>query len=241
MRLTNREFKTLRYKAAIALGSDEVTTYNNQKLQDLFCILQVFREERMKIMGGKARGMNLFSPKGMNTRPITARVKQSLFNILSDDIEDAMVLDLFSGSGSIGLEAISQGAKFCTFFEQNAKSAEVLQKNIDKAKFNDQARIFRKDVFQINKLDLDIRFDICFYDPPYRYLDNATTRRENVVFLEQVAQKYGRDGGLIVIHFRKGAMSGVPMPKTLIRHDDRVYGSTQLLFLKICLGSENAQ
>jgi len=125
----------------------------------------------MRIIGGNKRGMKLLCPKTQDTRPITDRVKESLFNILRnyDLVEDRRVADVFSGVGSLGLEALSRGAQFVTFVEQDPKIAAYLDKNIAKAGFVAQSRVMR-----INALRVGApvepggpKHDLVFVDPPY--------------------------------------------------------------------------
>lgn len=107
---------------------------------------------------------------GLETRPTTDRVKENLFNIIAPYIEDAVVLDLFAGTGSLGIEALSRGAKSTVFSDQNAKSIEIIQKNLEHTKlihksetFFGEAQLILKKLSQQGK-----KFDIIFLDPPYR-------------------------------------------------------------------------
>ena len=99
----------------------------------------------MRIISGTARGTKLFTLEGLDTRPTLDRVKEPLFNIINFDLEDAVVLDLFAGSGALGLEAISRGAKKVFLCEKNRNAANIVEKNIEKTKFQDQAILIRND------------------------------------------------------------------------------------------------
>jgi 16S rRNA (guanine966-N2)-methyltransferase len=129
----------------------------------------------MRIIAGTKRGMKLFSPTTDVTRPITDRIKESLFNVLANYelLQGARVADLFSGVGSLGLEALSRGAVFVTFVEKDAEVLEVLEKNIAKAGFAAQSRIVRASAFRVGAPvgPEGQRYDLIFVDPPY-----ATTR-----------------------------------------------------------------
>lgn len=132
----------------------------------------------MRIIGGSKRRMNLFSPPGLDSRPITDRVKESLFNVLANYGLPAgrMVSDLFAGVGSLGLEAISRGAGFVAFVEQNPKIVPILKRNIEKAGFIKQSKVIRADAFKI-AIPVDAEHpecDLVFVDPPY--VDSAHTR-----------------------------------------------------------------
>jgi 16S rRNA (guanine966-N2)-methyltransferase len=126
----------------------------------------------MRIIAGTKRGMNLFSPEGKVSRPITDRVKESLFNVLYkyNLPAGAVIADIFCGVGSLGLEALSRGAEFVTFIERDIKIASVLKKNISKAGFNECSRILNTDAFKVvDKIDDSDRrkCNLIFVDPPY--------------------------------------------------------------------------
>ena len=133
----------------------------------------------MRIIAGLKRGMNLFSPPGRDSRPITDRVKQSLFDVLQNyDLPASKnVADLFAGVGSLGLESLSRGAEFVMFVEQNPQVFAVLEKNIEKAGFVKESRAVRADAF---RFDLQVgaehpQYDLVFIDPPY--VDSASAQR----------------------------------------------------------------
>lgn len=121
----------------------------------------------MRIISGSARGVQLKSPKGNSTRPTSDRVKESIFNILRNDLLDSDVLDLFAGTGALGLESLSRGSRSAAFID-NA-TAKLIQENSIKTKLNDRSRILNMDV--IAALDYFQRhyesFDLIFCDPPY--------------------------------------------------------------------------
>lgn len=123
----------------------------------------------MRIIAGEKRGMKLFIPKGYQTRPITDRVKESLFNVLYkyDLPNGKVVADLFCGVGSLGLEALSRGAEFVVFVEYDPKVAEVLEKNIEKAGFVKESKVIRANAFKIGGPDDKRSYDLIFVDPPY--------------------------------------------------------------------------
>ena len=130
----------------------------------------------MRIISGKFRGKKLFLPKDKNTRPLKDLVKESIFNLLEHSaqikkkIENTSVLDLFSGSGSFGLECISRGSQDVYFFENYRLAIKVLKKNILSLNQINNFKIFEKDCFDYfnSKNILDKKFDIIFIDPPYK-------------------------------------------------------------------------
>ena len=125
----------------------------------------------MRIIAGSKRGMKLLSPKTQVSRPITDRVKESLFSVLYKyDLPDgAIAADLFSGVGSLGLEALSRGAEFVTFVERDLKIISVLNKNIEKAGFVKESKVIRANAFKIGApVDFDRqKYGLVFVDPPY--------------------------------------------------------------------------
>ena len=124
----------------------------------------------MRIVAGQHKGRKLLGPKGQVTRPITDRAKTALFSVLGSAVEGAVVVDLFSGTGSLGLEALSRGAASCCFAERAPTAVGRLQRNIDAMGLADQCRTWRGDILRLlgrwlAGLDGDV--DIAFVDPPY--------------------------------------------------------------------------
>lgn len=123
----------------------------------------------MRVIAGSRRSLKLVTVEGMDVRPTTDRTKETLFNILNPYLADCSFLDLFSGSGAIGIEALSRGAKSVVMVEQSATALECIRKNLEHTKFTEQALVMSQDVFQALKV-LDGRgekFDVVFMDPPY--------------------------------------------------------------------------
>lgn len=123
----------------------------------------------MRVISGSARGLKLKAPDGMSTRPTADRIKESLFNIISADLYESRFLDLFSGSGSIAIEALSRGAKEAVLVDADFKSAAVIKQNLKASRLEGRAEVFNCDVISaINRLGKrGDKFDIIFMDPPY--------------------------------------------------------------------------
>ncbi len=122
----------------------------------------------MRVISGKARGCKLASLEGLNTRPTTDRIKETLFNIINMDILDVKFLDICAGSGAIGIEALSRGASSCVFVEKNKDALEVVKKNLEHTKLIDDAKIVNDDAISyLENIDVSNKFDIIFIDPPY--------------------------------------------------------------------------
>ena len=122
----------------------------------------------MRIITGKAKGIKLETLKGENTRPTSERAKEAVFSMLQFDIEGREVLDLFAGSGQMGLEAVSRGAESATFVDKAKDAAAVINKNIEKTKLRESCRVYCSDVLDYIRTAKGRRkFDIVFIDPPY--------------------------------------------------------------------------
>ena len=120
----------------------------------------------MRVIAGSARSLPLKTPEGMETRPTTDRIKETLFNILNPYIQGAVFLDCFSGSGGIGIESLSRGAKKAYFFENNKKALECIKSNLEFTKFDKVATVISQDILAGLWQVSDIA-DIIFMDPPY--------------------------------------------------------------------------
>lgn len=124
----------------------------------------------MRVIAGKARRVPLKTLEGLDTRPTQDRIKETLFNMLQYDLADCCFLDLFSGSGGIGIEALSRGAKFAVFVEQNPKAAAIIRENLKATKLEQQALVMNCDALSaLKRLEGKYRFDYIFMDPPYNH------------------------------------------------------------------------
>lgn len=123
----------------------------------------------MRIIAGSARSLPLKTIEGMDTRPTTDRIKETLFNMLNPELPGCMFLDLFAGSGQIGLEAISRGARKAVFVENNKKAVNCIQENITFTRFTEESTLLHMDVISaIRRMEGKDVFDIVFMDPPYK-------------------------------------------------------------------------
>ncbi|HIZ66580.1 MAG TPA: 16S rRNA (guanine(966)-N(2))-methyltransferase RsmD [Candidatus Blautia pullicola] len=122
----------------------------------------------MRVIAGSAKSMPLKTIPGLSTRPTTDRIKETLFNILQPRMCGCRFLDIFAGSGGIGIEALSRGADFCAFIEKNKKAAMVIEENLRFTRLGDRARVYSRDVFSVlGELEGEQPFDCIFMDPPY--------------------------------------------------------------------------
>ena len=129
----------------------------------------------MRIISGKARGTKLYTLEGENTRPTLDRVRESLFNIIHSKIEDSIILDLFAGSGAIGLEFASRGAKKVYMCDNSRKAIEIINKNVDKTHMQDKIELFNYDFKTAISKVKEEKVDIVYLDPPYKtnYIQQA--------------------------------------------------------------------
>ena len=139
----------------------------------------------MRVITGKARGVQLKTPEGMLTRPTTDRVKEALFSIIHFEIPGARVLDLFGGTGQLGIEALSRGAKRAVFVDAQENACRLIKENLNRTKFQQEGQVVRSDYLQYLNRCRE-RFDIILLDPPYAevFLENALKRITEIDILE---------------------------------------------------------
>ena len=128
----------------------------------------------MRVISGIKRGLTLLSPKGEETRPTTDRVKENIFNLITGYTQEVKVLDLFSGSGAMGIEALSRGADSCVFTDLSKDAVEIIRKNVEKTGFNSIASVYQTD-FEKYLNSTNEKFSLIFLDPPYHngFVDKA--------------------------------------------------------------------
>ncbi len=156
----------------------------------------------IKVLGGEKKGQSIFSIEGDDLRPTSGKVKEALFNILGDKIQDAHFLDLFAGSGSVGIEALSRGANHSTFIEKDKIHFQLLTKNIERVNYQNSSALYCVDAVKFKRSDP--LYDIVFIDPPY-----------SSAVLEKILPGIGgsvmiqKNGILIVEHFKKKELEPV--------------------------------
>jgi 16S rRNA (guanine966-N2)-methyltransferase len=180
----------------------------------------------MRIIAGEFRGRKLLPPEREITRPVTDRVKQSLFDILTPYLEGAIVYDCFAGTGSMGLECLSRGAKQVTFFEADRSAATRLKKNIETLKVTDQTSIVGGDLFKWFTSHANGNADLIFLDPPYRFL--KTQPADLLALAARFGQHLNPQG---IVIFRHDAADTLALPPLQVA-DLRTYGSMTLEFLR---------
>lgn len=158
----------------------------------------------MRITGGTARGKVLLTPRGQKTRPTDARTRETVFNMLAEEIEGADFLDLYSGSGAIGLEALSRGAASCALVEQNKSAAVLIRKNLEHCNWQKQGVVWPCAVqIAVKKLiQQERQFDIIFADPPFdkqKEWDDFATGIDKVALLLHNSTVVSSQGGLLIV------------------------------------------
>jgi 16S rRNA (guanine966-N2)-methyltransferase len=181
----------------------------------------------MRIVGGRLRGRNLAAPKSQAIRPSADRLRESLFNILAhaygDPVTGARVLDLFAGTGALGLEALSRGAAFALFVDDGAEARALMRENVEALGLGGLSRIFRRDATKLGAAHPVEPFSLVFLDPPYGK------------GLAEKALTSAREGGWLVsdalIVVEEAADADFKPPEGFQEVERRTYDDTQLIFL----------
>ena len=184
----------------------------------------------MRIISGKHKGKKLFLPKDNNTRPLKDLVKVSIFNLLDHSkkikkkLKDSSILDLFSGTGSFGIECLSRGSKIVYFFENYIEAIKILEKNLSLFKNEKNFKIFKIDCFKFfgSNPEINEKFDIIFLDPPYK------EKRINELIEIIIESKILNPDGIIVIHRHK--KDKIKITNKIKIFDTRDYGISRVYF-----------
>lgn len=183
----------------------------------------------MRIIGGKARGTKLYTLKGLNTRPTLDRVKESLFNIIQKEIEGSNFLDIFAGSGAIGLEAASRGAKKVIMCDKSKEAVKIINRNIEKTHFEEVVEIYNLEFEKLLKEKITNKQHIIYIDPPYEtnyaYEASRIILEEDIVTNESIIIIETDDENKILKQIEKLQLKVT---------DTRKYGRAYLIFLKKC-------
>jgi len=191
----------------------------------------------MRIVGGKFRGRPLATPTHEGTRPTSDRVREAVFNILAHGIDEfsfdrLKILDLFAGTGALGLEALSRGAAFCLFVEEDAEARGLIRRNVEAFGLTGVTKIFRRDATDLGDAGSRGEAGLVFLDPPYaqglaeRALASASTGG------------WLAPGAIAVIEERKGV--SVTLPPTFALLDRRTWGDTEVTFARHATGHVTA-
>jgi 16S rRNA (guanine(966)-N(2))-methyltransferase RsmD len=185
----------------------------------------------MRVIAGTARGRPLVAPRGAHTRPITDRVKETLFGILGDRVIGARALDLYAGSGSVGIEALSRGAASCDFVEHDRRAVAAIRENLQRAGVAEDASVHAMDVMHYLDHAGDDPFGLVFADPPYD---------EHAILapLERLTGRLAPGATVVVKHHWR---TPIPEPPGLARWRERRFGETTLTFLGATDGADGVE
>jgi len=178
----------------------------------------------LSVIGGKAKGFNLKSVPGSGTRPIMSKVKAALFNIASPYMLGSTWLDLFAGTGSVGIEALSRGADFCRFVENQNPAVKTIRTNLSHTELTNEAEVWPKNVFSVLDSLADRHFDFVFIAPPQ--FNEIWSRA--LIALDQ-NPSWLNDDSWIIVQIDKVEYQLLELDN-LKEFDRRAYGSTELIF-----------
>ena len=186
----------------------------------------------MRVIAGVARGRRLKSVPGDLTRPITDRAKEALFSILGDFVVEARVLDLFAGTGAVGIEALSRGAAEVVFVDKSSPALRTVRDNLQHTGLSDRATVLRADAFKYLSGPISAPFDVIYVAPPqYRGLwaDVLRSVDERPGWLTSHPEQ---DSGIVIAQIHPREYQDLPL-KHLVEYDQRKYGSTLLCFYEL--------
>ena len=182
----------------------------------------------MRIISGRARGTKLYTLEGDSTRPTLDRVKESIFNIIQSDIKDSIFLDLFAGSGAIGLEAASRGAKKAILCDKSKEAMQIIKKNILKTHLENVVEIYLLDFRALLNDKLNEKLDIVYIDPPYK--SDFAIQAVNIILENNLITK----DSLILIETDRKEEVEEKLKKVDVRIiDERKCGRAEIFFLKM--------
>lgn len=178
----------------------------------------------LRIISGTAKGMRIASVPGDTTRPITDRVKEALFNILGIDVIESRFLDLFGGTGSVGIEALSRGATFCRFLDKSSKAVSIIKENLAHTRLAEKAQVLNSDALRYFQTKPDEPFDYIYIAPP-QY------KQMWITALKQVDEnpQWLVDDAWVIVQIHPVEYEKVELTN-LLEFEERKYGSTLLVF-----------
>ena len=181
----------------------------------------------MRVISGTAKGKKLSSLPGMETRPTLDRVKESIFNIIQFNIKDSIVLDLFSGSGALAIEALSRNAKQAVLCDNSYNAIQIINKNLEDTRLKNKAKVINKDYIEALKEIKNEKFDIIFLDPPYKS-DFALTSLKKILEFNLLKE----DGIIIFETDDENKIERIKNNTEIEVYDERKYGNVLVVFIR---------
>ena len=182
----------------------------------------------MRIISGKARGNKLYTLEGDNTRPTLDRVKESIFNIIQPDIQNSIFLDLFSGCGAMGLEAVSRGAKKAILCDKSKDAVNIIKKNIEKTRFSNNTVVLNMDFKLALENEIKEKIDIVYLDPPYK--TDFIYKSIEIMLKKSIINENTKI--IIETDDKERVLKEIENLNIKVI-DERKYGRAQVIFLKI--------
>lgn len=182
----------------------------------------------MRIISGKARGTKLYTLEGDNTRPTLDRVKESIFNIIQPDIQNSIFLDLFSGCGAMGLEAVSRGAKKAILCDKSKDAVNIIKKNIEKTRFSNNTVVLNMDFKLALENEIKEKIDIVYLDPPYK--TDFIYKSIEIMLKKSIINENTKI--IIETDDKERVLKEIENLNIKVI-DERKYGRAQVIFLKI--------
>ena len=182
----------------------------------------------MRIISGNNKGKKLYAPDGMSVRPTSDKIKEAIFNIIGYIDEESTVLDLFSGTGNVGIEFLARGAKECYFVDSSHKSLSYVKKNIELCNLQSSSKVMQSDYEKaiINLSNLNLKFNYIFADPPYDLLC-CTNIVKKVLEYNLLATD-----GLLIIESDKSENVFENLNNNDIKYKEKIYGRTRISIIK---------
>ncbi len=184
----------------------------------------------VRIISGELRGRKLLAPEGLGTRPMLGRAREALFSSLGDEVVDARILDLFAGTGSLGLEALSRGASHVHYVERDRKVVKVLERNLSDMNMGERAHVRTGDALASSSWGTETP-DIVFMDPPYPMLKDPDGRKRVMDTVHELLEQRIPSMGLLMLHTEPRAISEHDFPDDWLV-DQRKYGRTILWYVR---------